>query len=154
VDHEELISTEVDVAAAAVGTKGGSRRIADEALADVFGIEMSEDMTPAKAKPPPRRKKTAPKSKKTPATPKAKVQKPSLPARRARPVTGNTVARLRAKFGMSQSEFARLLVVSAPTIGNWEKKPGTLALQPRSLAAWDAAKRLTKRQARSKLDGS
>lgn len=179
VDHEELISAEADVAAAAAGTKGGRRRIADDALADVFGIEMSEDVTPAKTKQTARRKKAAPKSKKSsrvaakrtvkrqtktgkgnaqvkkmPATRKTKVRKPSQPARRVRPVTGKAVARLRAKFGMSQSEFARLLGVSAPTIGNWEKKPGTLGLQTRSLDAWDAAKRLTKRQARSELDGS
>ena len=55
--------------------------------------------------------------------------------RRIRPVTGKAVAKLRAKFGMSQSEFARLLGVSAPTIGNWEKKTGRLALQARSLVA-------------------
>jgi DNA-binding transcriptional regulator YiaG len=89
-----------------------------------------------------------------PATRKTKVRKPSQPERRSRPVTGKAVARLRAKFSMSQSEFARLLGVSASTIGNWEKKPGTLGLHARSLDAWDAAKRLTKRQARSRLDGS
>lgn len=179
VDHEELISAEVGVAAAAVGTKGGRRRIADDALADVFGIEISEDVTPAKTKPSARRKKAAPKSKKSskvaakgmvkrqtktgkgnaqvkkmPATRKTEVRKPSQQARRARSVTGKAVVRLRAKFGMSQSEFARLLGVSVPTIGNWEKNPGTLVLRPHSLDAWDAAKRLTKRQARSKLDGS
>jgi transcriptional regulator with XRE-family HTH domain len=54
---------------------------------------------------------------------------------------------------MSQSEFARLLGVSTPTIGNWEKKTGTLDLRARSLDAWNAVKRLTKRQARRKLDG-
>ncbi|MBL0714160.1 MAG: SWIM zinc finger family protein, partial [Desulfosarcina sp.] len=66
VDYEELISADVSVAAAAVGTKGGRRRIADDALTEVFGIEMTEDVTPAGAKSSPRRKKTAPKSKKTP----------------------------------------------------------------------------------------
>jgi uncharacterized Zn finger protein len=176
VDHEELISAEVGVAAA-VGTKGGRKRIADDALADVFDIEMSEDVVPAKTKPSLRGKKAAPKSKKSsrvaakgtvkrqtktgkgnaqvkkmPATRKTKVRKPSQPARRARTVTGKAVARLRAKFGMSQSEFARLVGVSAPTIGNWEKKPGMLVLQARSFDAWHAVKRLTKRQARSKID--
>ena len=178
VDHEELISAEVGVAAA-VGTKGGRRRIADDALADVFGIEMSEDVTPAKAKRSRRRKKAAPKSKKAskgvvelpvkrkaktgkstrrgkkkPASGKAETKGASGTALSARPVTGKAVAALRAKFDMSQSEFARLLGVSAPTIGNWEKKPGTLDLQTRTLDAWNAAKRLTKRQAQRKLDGS
>jgi DNA-binding transcriptional regulator YiaG len=71
--------------------------------------------------------------------------------RSIRLVTGKAVVRLRAKFGMSQSEFARLLGVSAPTIGNWENKTGRLALQARSLDALEAVKQLTKQQARRKL---
>jgi len=173
VDHDELIGVEVELAAA--GTKGGRRRIADDALADMFDIEMTEDVTPAKTKPSPHRKKAAPKSKKTSKVevqrtakrkPKAsgkttQTRKMSVGPKRAsraassaRPVTGKAVAGLRAKFGMSRGEFARLLGVSAPSIGNWEKKPGTLDLQTRSLDAWNSVKRLTKRQARRKLDGS
>ncbi len=179
VDHEELISAEVSVAAAAVGTRDGRRRIADDALTDVFGIEMTEEVTPAGKKSSPRREKGAPKTKKTSKVvvkhavkrkgkngkSKTRVRKTlasrkvgpkgaSQPARSARPLTGKAVAGLRAKFGMSQSEFARLLGVSAPTIGNWEKKPGTLDLQTRSLDAWNVAKRLTKRQASKRLDPS
>ncbi|MFH1893739.1 MAG: helix-turn-helix domain-containing protein [Candidatus Zixiibacteriota bacterium] len=175
VDHEELISAEVGVAAAAAVTKGGRRHIEDDALADVFGIEMSEEVAPAKAKLLPRLKKAAPKSKKPSrvavkrgAKRKAKTggkmtqakkisagaQRPSRQASSVRPVTGKAVAALRAKFGMSQSQFARLLGVSAPSIGNWEKKPGALDLQARTLDAWKTAKRLTKRQAWRKLDGS
>jgi DNA-binding XRE family transcriptional regulator len=59
---------------------------------------------------------------------------------------------LRAKFAMSQGEFAKLLGVSTPTIGNWEKKTGRLSLQSRTLDAWEAVKPLTKQQARRKLD--
>ena len=179
VDHDDLISAEVGVAVAASGTKGGRRRIADDALADVFGIEMSEDVPSVRMKSSPSREKAAPKSKKTSKVAakrtvkrKAKTGKSKTrvkktlasrkdetkgawrSARSARSVTGKTVAGLRAKLGMTQSEFARLLGVSAPTIGNWEKKPGTLDLQTRSLDAWNEAKRLTKRQARRKLDGS
>jgi DNA-binding transcriptional regulator YiaG len=179
VDHEELISTEVGVAANSTETKGSRRRIADEALADVFGIELSDDVAPAKTKPSARRKKAAPKSKaaskaaakgtvkrqgktgkrkpidKKPRTSRQpKRQDDVRAAQGAHPVTGKAVARLRAKFGLSQSEFARLLGVSAPTIGNWEKKPGALGLQSRSLNAWNTAKRLTRRQARRKLDGT
>jgi uncharacterized Zn finger protein/DNA-binding XRE family transcriptional regulator len=174
VDHEELISTEVGVATAA-GTKGGRRRIADDALADVFGIELSEDVTLSTVKPSPRRKKVAPKSKKAPEiaakrtskrqakaagtrthAPKkcAAAKRGSRTPSRAGPVTGKVVAGLRAKFGMMQSEFARLLGVSAPCVGNWEKKPGRLDLQTRTLAAWNAAQKLTKTQAWRKLHGS
>jgi uncharacterized Zn finger protein len=176
VDHEELISAEVGVTAAAAGTKSSRRRIADESLSDVFGIEMSEDAPTAGRHIAARQKKAAPKPKKTskvaanatskrqsktgqrktqvnnkPAPRKTAVQAVPKASRSFNPVTGKAVAGLRAKFGMSQSEFARLLGVSAPTIGNWEKKTGTLDLQTRSLDAWNAVKRLTKRQARQKL---
>jgi DNA-binding transcriptional regulator YiaG len=179
VDHEDLISAEVGVAAAAAGTKGSRRRIADDALADVFGIEMSEEAPPARARASRRRRQPAPKSKKTsraaakrtakrkaktgesttrvkkkPASRKAGAKRAPRAAQSARPVTGKAVARLRAKFGMSRSRFAALLGVSAPSIGNWEKKPGTLNLQPRTLDAWNAAKGLTKRQAWRKVSRS
>jgi uncharacterized Zn finger protein/DNA-binding XRE family transcriptional regulator len=191
VDHEDLISAEVGVATAAAGTKGSRKRIADDALADVFGIEMSKEASPARTKASRRRKQTAPKSKKTsraaclracdsthrqaarrtakrktrtgesatrvkkkPASRKIGAKRASRAAQSARPVTGKAVAGLRAKFGMSQSQFAGLLGVSAPSIGNWEKKPGTLNLQPRTLDAWNAAKGLTKRQAWRKVNRS
>jgi uncharacterized Zn finger protein/DNA-binding XRE family transcriptional regulator len=176
VDHEELISAEAGVAAVAAGAKSGRRRIADAALADVFGIEMSDDAAPIKKTAPSQRKKAAPKRKGTAEVAaketkkrqaksgkrKAQVNKPFEPrktAAQARPgtarsigPTGKAVARLRARFGMSQSEFARLLGVSTPTIGNWEKKTRRLSLQARSLDAWEAVKQLTKQQARRKLE--
>jgi len=65
VDHDELIDAEVGVTAAAVKTEGGRRRIAEDALADVFGIEMSDAEVPVGTKVARRRKKPAPKAKKT-----------------------------------------------------------------------------------------
>ncbi len=174
VDHEDLISADIGVVTAA-GSKGGRKRIAEDALADVFGIEMAEDVTASTAKPSPRRKKAAPKAKKTPKVAVKKktthkksgggktiqTQKKSATAKGASQsasrdlhVTGKAVAALRAKFGMSQSEFARLLGVSAPSVGNWEKKPGKLGLQARTLSAWNATKALSKTQASRKLHGS
>jgi uncharacterized Zn finger protein/DNA-binding XRE family transcriptional regulator len=174
VDYEELISADVGVVTAAA-SKGGRKRIADDALADVFGIEMSEDLTTSTVKPAPRPKKAVPKSKKAPkatlrrkTTPKEKVggktvqtQKKSTGAKgaaraasRGRHVTGKAVAAMRAKFGMSQSEFARLLGVSASAVGNWEKKPGTVDFQTRTLSAWNSTKKLSKTQAWRKLHGS
>ncbi len=137
VDHEELISAGAGAAAATGKAGGGRRRIAEDALADVFGIEMSEGETPGARRPAKRRKAGRKK-----------------PARYASidSVTGRAVAGLRAKFGMSRSEFARLLGVSVPCIGNWEKKRGRLNLQPRTREAWNAAKGLTKRKARRMLD--
>ena len=165
VDHEALISAQVGVATAAAVTKGSQRRIEDDALADVFGIEMSQEVTPAKTKHSAHRKKTA--SKRTTKR-KAQTVKKTTPAKKTsagakrasktvsshRPATGKAVAALRAKFGMSQSQFASLLGVSAASVGNWEKKPGTLSLQARTLDAWTTAKGLTKRQAWRRLGGS
>ena len=77
----------------------------------------------------------------------ASIKRLSNAAPGVRPVTGKAIARLRGKFGMSQKEFARLLGVSTLTIGKWEKRPGKLHLQTRMFDSWEAAERLTKRQA-------
>ncbi len=162
VDHEELIDAEAGLAAASMDatgdTKGGRRRIADDDLTDVFGIEMTDDAAPAESKSEPksdpktdsesgpRRRKTVPKPKKT-----AKAAAKRSVKESAGPPTGKAVAALRAKFGMSQTEFARLFGVSLPTIGNWEKKTGTLNLRTRSLEAWKKASGMTKAQARRKI---
>jgi uncharacterized Zn finger protein len=172
VDHDELVSADLGMAAVAE-KKGTYRRIEDDILEDVFGIEMSEDVMPATTKPFPRRKTASPKAedasgasvertakrgresdKDTSQTAGASACQERAPTSdsTALAVTGKTVAKLRAKFHISQSEFARLLGVSTPSIGNWEKNPGPLKLQARTLNAWNAAKGLTKQQARRKLD--
>ncbi|NNJ99429.1 MAG: helix-turn-helix domain-containing protein [Desulfatitalea sp.] len=178
VDHEELISADAGVAAAVAGTTSGRKRIAQEALPDLFGIEISEDAPAAETTPAPRRPKTPSKPKKkakvaakgankratetgphkapvknTSAPRKPVTQKNPPPSHGTRSVTGKGVARLRAKFGMSQSQFAKLIGVSAPTIGNWEHKSGRLGLHARSLEAWQAIKHMTKQEAWRKLDG-
>jgi uncharacterized Zn finger protein len=108
VNHEELIGAEVGVAVAVDGARGSGRRIGDDALADVFGIEMSEEVTPvvskartkakARAKPVTESKtragakakpgaKTATKSKtraKAKATPRAKLLTKAVAANKAK----------------------------------------------------------------------
>ena len=175
VDHEELISTDVGVATHTGKTKG--KRIADDALEEVFGIEISEEAKPVKAKPGRRAKNTVPKAKqpagsavnvtathknkgikrtiqagKKSASRKVVTKSKPRAAQSAKPVTGKAVAALRKKFGMSQQQFATLLGVSAPCIGNWEKKPGPLNLQARSLDSWNEVKRLSRRQAWDELN--
>ena len=71
-----------------------------------------------------------------------------------RAITGKTVARLRARFGMSQSRFSQLLGVSPSTVGNWEKIQGRLRLQPRTLAAWEDVSGLKKSDAWKRLAGA
>ncbi len=153
VDHEELISAEVGIATAAGKAKGGHKRIADDALADVFGIEIPEDVAPAGTAPKrkARRRMGTSTADKKPASRKTGARRTD---KNTGAVTGKAVASLRAKFGMSQGEFARLLGVSAPSIGNWEKKAGALNFQPRTRDAWNVAKKLTKRKAWRKLNGS
>ncbi len=163
VDHQELIDTDVTVA---VGAKqaGSTRHLAEGDLAGLFGIEFTEEPV---ATPAPRRKKEASVAGKsgsassrraTGKTGRKKEKPPSTAARQETAaaadgdaVTGAAVAELRAFFGMSQSEFARLLGVSVPSVWNWEKKSGPLNLQARTLASWLAVKTLTKQQARRKL---
>lgn len=163
VDHEELIGTEVGMVTAATEVKSGRRRIADDALADVFGIEMPEEAKLAGTRPPSGRKEEKslpPKASKrlsgSTTGLKAKAGKRSKPTREKsagnnRPL-GKEVAGLRAKFGMSQAEFAGLMGVSVTSIANWEKKPGLLGLRAHSLETWNEVKRLTKSQAWRKLN--
>jgi uncharacterized Zn finger protein len=122
VDHEELIGVEAE-ALAITGGQGSRRRIDESALADVFGIEMSDD----------------------PETP------PPAPAKQ-RPVTGKSVTALRAKFKMSRVEFAALLGVSAASVAKWERQPGALGLQKRTTEALRSVRKLTRQQARKRLD--
>ncbi len=191
VDHEELISAEADVAAATAGKAGKRRRIADGDLADVFGIEMTEEDRADAEKPTRHRRKRAASKSKTSRSGKAKgtAKKTGKPRKQAarrnakvdektarkrpaheprgaalkrtshaassvRPPTGRAVATLRAKFKMSKSQFARLLGVSAPTVGNWEKTKGRLSLQVRTRNAWSIVSSLTKREAWQQLNKS
>jgi len=128
VDHEELIGTEVNLAAGA-GSATGRKRIADDALADVFGIELSD--APAPRKPP--------------------AEKPTKARPRQPVIAGADVSRLRAKLSLSQRELAALLAVSRVTVGKWEVLEGPLRLQARTRAAIVAAKKLTKAEARRRV---
>jgi len=85
VDHEELIDTEIGVGVAA-RARGGRRRIANHALAEVFDIEMSEEAAPSAQKPARRRRKKGRKSKKTSAVTakRGDKRKPRPPGKRSR----------------------------------------------------------------------
>ncbi len=174
VDQEELIGANVDVT---VPGAAGRKRIADDALADVFGIELSEDppskpenasprkMDPAKRSRIPRmsaENRPAAHGKKrrggkpaAPMTPRPKSAGTSRgrSASKNKALTGKAVVLLRAKFGMSKSQFAELLGVTTSTIANWEKRPGKLNPRPRTLAAWNAVRGLSKARAQRALNG-
>jgi uncharacterized Zn finger protein len=107
VNPEELV---VEGAVRAVAGPKRGRRIAEGDLSEVFGIDL------AGKQPPLKRSKS--------------------PEARSSVATGEAVAALRRKFSMSRSQFARILGVSIPAIGVWEKKKGALSLKSRSIEAW------------------
>ncbi len=119
VDHEALISANLDIQTATTG-RGKQRRLANQDLSKLFGIDIEETARPAKKRKTPARK-TA--KKKT-----ASKKKSFTP-------TGAAVARLRKAYDMTRCQFADLIGVSPQTIANWEGKRGRLKLQDRSLTA-------------------
>ncbi len=179
VDHEELISVDTDaVTAATDGKRGGRRRIAEGNLKDVFGIEIAEEETPGEGQTRSQRKRKASPKQKAPRAKKgkktgrnsgkravkkqAKVKRAATPRKKCTPrrktgtkdilvPTGKTVREQRAKFDMSQAQFARLLNVSTPSVANWEKKRGRLNLQARTLDALRTAVKISKKKAWKRL---
>jgi uncharacterized Zn finger protein len=130
VDHEELITAELDIESATSG-KGKRRRLAGADLSDVFDLDMEEPVTPGRKKRA--IKKTARKKTKTFTS------------------TAATVTRLRKKFGMNTSQFATLVGVSPPTVTNWENGSGKLNLRKSSLVALSRVAEYTPEQAVRKL---
>jgi uncharacterized Zn finger protein len=124
VDHEELITAELDIQSATSG-KGKRRRLAGADLSDVFGVDMEEPVKPARKKRTVRKKTFAP--------------------------TAAAVRKLRQKFRMNGSQFAKLLGVSPPTVTNWEKGSGKLNLRQRAMDALTRVAELTPEQAMKEL---
>ena len=131
VDHEELIIAELDIQSATL-KEGKRRRLAGADLADVFGVDMDEPVTPSSAKSAVRKKAIRK---------KAKAFTP----------TATMVIRLRKKFGMNTAQFAKLVGVSPPTVSNWEASSGKLNLRQRSLEALGRVAEYTPEQATNKL---
>ncbi len=140
VDHEALISAELDMRTATTG-RGKRRRLANQDLSNMFGIEIEDTTPPAKKrKSPPRKsarrvnngKSASKKSTSGSEKPKAGNAKVTSRKRTFTP-TGAAVARLRKQFGMTRSQFAVLIGVSPQTVANWESKRGRLKLQERTL---------------------
>jgi DNA-binding transcriptional regulator YiaG len=61
------------------------------------------------------------------------------------------VRKLRKKFGMNASQFAKLLGVSPPTVTNWEKGSDKLNLRQRTMDALTRVAELTPEQAMREL---
>jgi uncharacterized Zn finger protein/DNA-binding XRE family transcriptional regulator len=163
VDPQELIGAELALGGVGQG-QSQRRRLDDDDLSGLFGVEIEDEpaprrpkavptKSPAAAKPAPaatpapkakRTRKTAPEQTPTETRPGQKAPAPVTPKPLANPAklkdaefipTGAKVAELRARLGMNKTQFARLLGVSAVSIGNWEGREGLLNLQESSLAA-------------------
>jgi len=125
VNPEELV---VEGAVPEVAGRKGGRRIAEGDLSEVFGIELAGKQEHLKRS-------------------KSPTLRPSV-------ATGEAVAALRRKFSMSRSQFARVLGISIPAVGVWEKKKGALSLRSRSLEAWKTVSRMGVDEAWGRLRGA
>ena len=140
VNHEELVSANVEEAVQAAVQKGGGRRLAATDIADVFGIEMdeAEARRGSHAGAIGRRAGRANSGGDAPIVESGEdgdsFSKP-LP----RFVTGARVRRLRERLGLNGRDFAALLGVSGGAVSAWERRSGALDLQERSRKALEAA---------------
>jgi len=163
VDHEALISAELDMTSATSGQSKG-RRLATSDLSNVFGIDLDEPVTPARKKPG--RKKTASRKKsvsknsiKKPIKKTLKkstiktIKKKETAKTTKKPFTPTAagVRRLRKQFGMNSSQFAKLLGISSPTVSNWESSSGKLKLRQHNQKSLGKIFELTPEQAARKL---
>jgi len=126
VDHEELISTELDILPD-TSTKGKRRRLVGFDLSDVFGVEMEEPINSV-------RKKTA-------------VKKKVARKKKEFPPTATTVTRLRKRLKTNTAQFAKLVGVSPLTVRNWENGSGKLNPRQQNLDALTRVAKLTSVQA-------
>ena len=150
VDHEALIAAELDIQSA-TSRKGKRRRLAVADLSDVFGVELEESVKPGH-KNSTVSKKTARKRSKKKKTVKKKIALKTK--KKAFTPTATAVTRLRKRFGMNASQFAKLVGVSPQTVNSWENGSGKLNLRQRTTDALTQAAELTPEQARRKLKRS
>lgn len=131
VDHEALISQELELQSA-TSEKGKRRRLAESDLSDVFGVDMEAPVKSGRNRRAVGKKAT--RKKKTAFNP-----------------TAAAVARLRKRFRMNTSQFAKLVGVSPPTVSNWENGSGKLNLRQRTHDALTQVAKLTPEQAARKV---
>lgn len=150
VDHEELISSELDIKTATTA-EGKRKRLAGMDLSGVFGIEMEEPVKPVRKKSVASQNVTKKTAKKSASN---KAVKKTINAKKKGKVftpTAMAVTRLRKRFKMNASQFARLVGVSPPTVANWENSSGRLNIRQRTRDALINVAELTPDQAARRL---
>ena len=148
VDHEELISAELNIQTA-TAAKGKRRRLEGADLSSVFDVDMEEPVKPSRKKSVAGRKAIT--SKKTVKKRAAQKTISVKKKKKAFTLTAAAIARLRKKFKMNISQFATLVGVSPPTVTNWENGSGKLNLRQRNLDALTKVAELTPEQAIRKV---
>lgn len=137
VDHGELIDEDVIGDALAAPGEGGSRgRLDSSALGDVFGIDLDEDIGDADDIEEGHRELTvAEEGERYGSRSDDRSADGSPPAEMPGEfeATSESVRALREAIGLSRSEFAEWVGVSAQSVKNWEARGGSLRLQARSL---------------------
>jgi uncharacterized Zn finger protein/DNA-binding transcriptional regulator YiaG len=197
VDHQALISAELDMHAATGGT-GKRRRLASENLSDVFGVDIDEPLKPVKRKASSASKKVTtrkvatkksvakkrvikkdvakksiakkssikmllamkstgrksppknPMTKKVPRKKSIKKTASKTTIKAFNPTPPSVTRRLK-RLGLTQTQFARLLGVSLPSVYNWENAFGKLDLRDRSRKALNRVAELTQDEALAEL---
>ena len=166
VDHEALITAELDLSAATSGS-GGRRRIESDDLSSLFGVEIdasAESSTKGSTGKQKRKRKTLGAATKGIAIAKTKKggqgsahgrQQNTRPSNAGEEAaftpTAKAIADLRRRFGMNKAQFARLLCVTPPTVTYWENAGGRLNLRRQTMEIVDWAAGLTAEQARKEL---
>ena len=142
VDYQELISADLDIRTATTG-QGKRRRLANQDLSNIFGIDIEDTAPPAKKRKTPPRETALRSNNNTSANKNTSARRgksragnvTAAPGERAFTPTGAAVTRLRKQLGMTRTQFADLLGASPQTVANWETKRGRLKLQERTLTA-------------------
>jgi uncharacterized Zn finger protein len=152
IDPQDLIGADLDFIQGAEG-KGKSRRLLEtDDLSGLFGVEIDEQPNPAAGQSQAAAPRIAPSPDPAPAAP----ADPAVPRASAKPTrpkaeefvpTGPAIAELRARLGLNKSEFALLIGVSPPTIGNWELREGVLNIHQHSLSQLHRALGMTPERA-------
>jgi len=68
-----------------------------------------------------------------------------------RPSNGAAVRKVRAKLGLSQEQFAKLVKVSSGCIALWERSTGLIKMRSNTLAEFGKARLMNKTSARAAL---
>jgi len=166
VEVGDLIGAGGKIEIPAGPTKGDVRRISEDKISEVFGIEMdtdgaplssvhvggpvdaapAADLEPSRKGRKPRRKAARGKPGRAakPTRGKSAGRRTEKPASSdaGKPWTGKAVARLRGNLRVTEASFAKLAKVSEATVRSWERSGGPLNLRNSALDSLEALRRV------------